>query len=322
MNLPHAVLIALLSLLLPVLAQEDPEADQATHQEAEMLDVHFQRLGSLCLDGKERLLAGDAGAKTIKVLSTAGKLLSELKPGLPPEAIAVAPDGAIYCGGGGKLAELTAEGKVVRTVPLPTDAASDMPRRRSKRGNQVSGIAVTKDYVFATIGSGWSVGAKAKLYRFNRELGEAKVLLTGLRGCCQRCDIKARDGIIYIAENGAYRVVRMTLEGKVLSRWGERGRTGAEGFGSCCNPMNLCFGKDGNLYTAESGLGRIKRYTPEGKFLDLVGYAGVSRFNRASGLAAACSNIAIAVTADGSRVFAMDFKQGRIRVLERKGKGE
>lgn len=321
MNLRHALPVALLSLLLPLLAQEND--DKATHREVEMLDVRFQRFGCLCLDGKGRLLAGDAGAKTIKVLSTDGKLLSELKPGLPAEAIAVAPNGAIYCGGGGKLAELTPDGKVVRTVPLPADAASAIPQRRRKtRPNQVSGIAVTKDYVFATIGSGWSVGAKAKLYRFNRELGDAKVLLTGLRGCCQRCDIKARDGIIYIAENGAYRVVRMTPEGKVLGRWGERGRTGDAGFGSCCNPMNLCFGKDGNLYTAESGLGRIKRYTADGKFLDLVGYAGVARFNRASGLAAACSNIAIVATANGDRVFAMDFKQGRIRVLERKPKGE
>jgi sugar lactone lactonase YvrE len=83
--------------------------------------------------------------------------------------------------------------------------------------------------------------------------------------------------------------------------------------------MNLCLDAGGTLYTAESGPGRVKRYTPGGEFLGLVGYLGVTRFSRASGLAASCSNMAIAVTPDGKRVYVMDYKNKRIRVLREKG---
>ena len=131
-------------------------------------------------------------------------------------------------------------------------------------------------------------------------------------------DIVARKGKIYLAENALHRIVVIDAEGKKLSTWGARDRRGMEGFGSCCNPMNLCFSSDGELYTAESGLGRIKRYTVEGKFLGLVGYVGVNRFTRAGRMASSCSNIAIAITKDKSRVFVLDFKKNIIRVLEKK----
>jgi sugar lactone lactonase YvrE len=128
-------------------------------------------------------------------------------------------------------------------------------------------------------------------------------------------DIVAKDDVLYVAENSRYRVLRCDRQGKILSKWGNRDRKNIEGFGSCCNPMNLCFGPEGELYTAESGLGRIKRYTPDGKFLGLVGYVGVERFNRRGRLAASCSNITIALSKDTSRIYILDFKKNIIRVL-------
>ena len=83
--------------------------------------------------------------------------------------------------------------------------------------------------------------------------------------------------------------------------------------------MNLCFDARDQLYTAESGLGRIKRYTTDGELLGLIGYVDVERFTRAGHLAAACSNIAIAVVPDGSRIYVMDYKLNKIRVLKKKG---
>jgi sugar lactone lactonase YvrE len=162
------------------------------------------------------------------------------------------------------------------------------------------------------------MGSKSKLFRFDRDLKNPKLLAEGLRGCCQRCDIVQRDGVLYLAENSVHRVVRMERDGQVLGQWGERSRTDLSGFGSCCNPMNLCFDADGVLYTAESGLGRVKRYTSDGKFLGLAGYIGVERFTNAGRLAASCSNIAIAVTPDGTRVYVMDVKNNLIRVLQKK----
>ena len=171
--------------------------------------------------------------------------------------------------------------------------------------------------MFAAFGSGWSVGAKSKLFRFDLDLSHPKMLASNLRTCCQRCDLQVHNGRLYMAENGAYRVVVYDSDGNVLKKWGTRSRTDPAGFGSCCNPMNLYFGGDGTLYTAESGMGRIKQYTVAGKFLGVTGTVGVSRFNRASAQAAACSNIAIVCPPSGDRIYVMDFEGGHIRVLQR-----
>ena len=254
-------------------------------------------------------------------------VLGDGKPGFGPEALDVAADGTIYCGGHGKLAKLDATGKVLATADVPDTAASedtDVMKRRARTTGvesrlRVSGITVVGKEVFVAFGTGWSTPSTSKLFRFDRALGKPELIAEGLRGCCQRLDITARDGQLYIAENTAFRVVRMDRDGKRLGHWGKKSRDGLEGFGACCNPMNIAFGPDGVLYTAEAGPGRIKRFTTDGKFLGLVGYAGVKRFARAGSLAASCSNIAIAVTPDGRRVYVMDYKGKRIRVLEKKG---
>jgi sugar lactone lactonase YvrE len=156
------------------------------------------------------------------------------------------------------------------------------------------------------------------VFRLDRDLREAVKVMDELRACCQRLDLVAKDDKLYVSENARHRVLACDRDGNVLAKWGARDRTAIEGFGSCCNPMNLCFGSTGELYTAESGLGRIKRYSRDGKFLGLVGYVGVERFNRATRLAASCSNIAVAVSADGSRVYVLDLKNNLIRRLARK----
>ena len=105
--------------------------------------------------------------------------------------------------------------------------------------------------------------------------------------------------------------------GKELNKWGRRGTRSIGDFGACCNPMNLFFDKQGNLYTAESGLGRIKIYAPDGQLKSLVGYVGTDRFTKGSRLAASCSNMCLAASEDGSRVYVLDFKNNFIRVLAR-----
>ena len=268
-------------------------------------------------------MAADAQAQLIKVISPSGELVTAIRPGFGPEAVDVATDGTIYCAGEGQLAKLKKTGEILKRMKVPANlvpSVSSGGRRRARsRPTRISGIAVSDKNVFVAVGSGWSLGSKSKLFCFDLDLGNPKLLAEGLRGCCQRCDIVARDGIVYLAENSAHRVVLYDRNGKILSKWGTRARTGLEGFGSCCNPMNLCFDASGVVYTAESGVGRVKRYSMDGKFLGLVGYVGLQRFTRAGGLAASCSNMAIAVTPDGSRVYVMDVKNNIIRVLEKKG---
>lgn len=299
----------------------DVGAESASHREIEPLTVQFKSLSALRLDREGNLVACDEEAKEIRVLDPSGKQVATLKPGLAPEAIDVASDGTIYCGGEGRIVKLDQGGRVLTTASIPESAGPSVsePRRATATRLRLSGIAVTDEDVFIAFGIGWHLSAKARLFRFDRDLGQPKMLAEGLRGCCQRCDIVAGDGVVYVAENAAHRIVRYDREGKVLGKWGEKSRDDLVGFGSCCNPMNLWLDSHGVLYTAESGLGRVKRYTTDGKFLGLVGYVGVDRFQSASQLAASCSNLAIAVTPNGDRVYVVDFKNHRIRVLQKKG---
>lgn len=295
--------------------------ETATHKELKPLAVKFKRLAALRLDRRGRLLAADTEAKEIKVISPYGRVIRRIRLDFAPEAIAAAPNGTIYSGGEGRLAWIDYCGRVLRRADVPDDAASKLTDRRRKMMNRplrISGIAVSGNDVFVAFGSGWSTGSKSKLYRFDRALANPKLLAEGLRGCCQRCDVAADDGVVYLAENSVHRVVRYDRDGEMLGKWGARSRTDIEGFGACCNPMNLAFDSHGSLYTAESGLARVKRYSPDGEYLGLVGYIGTARFTRAGHLAASCSNIAIAVTPSGSRVYVMDYKNNLIRVLQKK----
>lgn len=295
--------------------------ETATHEEIEPLAVEFEVLTCLRLAPDGRLLAGDGRAKQIKVIDSRGKQIDTISLKFGPEAVDVAPDGTIYCGGEGKLAKLTATGKLLVTADVPGDASTEITskRKHSSRPLRVSGIAVSGGDLFVAFGSGWSMGSKSKLFRLDSQFANPVLLAEGLRGCCQRCDIVAADGLVYLAENSVHRVAAYNREGTVVSKWGERSRTELEGFGSCCNPMNLCMGPGGAIYTAESGLGRVKAYSTSGEYLDLIGYVGVERFTRAGGLAASCSNIAIETTPDGRRVYVMDYKNNLIRVLRKKG---
>lgn len=299
----------------------DATGAEPTHVEIESIgktaETKFVALSSFDLNGDGNLLACDSRAKVIKVISPKGKLLGEWKLPFGPTRIRCASDGTVYVGGLSVLAKLDGNGKVLKRITLPVTNT-----RRRRRGTKVSGIAVTGKYVFASFGRGGSLGARATIVRFDRDLGQPKQIAQGMRGCCQRLDLAARDDVLYVAENTRYRIVRLDADGKVLSTWGKRGRTGLEGFGSCCNPMNITFGSNGELYTAESGLGRIKRFTPDGRLLGLVGRVGTRRFSRAGRVASSCSNITISVSKDGRLVFVQDVSAGLIRVLQAKAAQE
>ncbi len=306
-----------IGVLTAILAVNSVAADElingADYEEiapiANLGDAKCQRLSTFCMDGNGSLLVCDEAKMLIKALTPAGEVKTTWRTPVKPACIHRSADGTVYVGGIGELARLESDGKVEKVAK-----AAEVGFPASK----VSGIATDKDDLFVAFGSPGTLRSVSTLVRFARDLTQPTVIAQELRGCCQRLDLTAKDGTLYVAENARHRVVKYDRTGKLLGAWGERSRDGLEGFGSCCNPMNLAFGPDGSLYTAESGLGRIKRYTPDGKFASLVGYVGVARFSSAGGLAASCANIAIAVAKDEQRVYVLDYKENLIRVLARK----
>ncbi len=184
-----------------------------------------------------------------------------------------------------------------------SNAAQIMSFADSKK--RVSGIAVTETDVFvacpAALGFGYDI------WRLNHNLEEPVKIVQKLRGCCGQMDIQARGTDLCVAENSMHRVCRYDRDGKLVKAWGEREGISQRGFEGCCNPMNLRIASNGEVYTSESSIGRIRRFSPDGEYLGLVGQAK---------LISGCKHVAIGVTTDTKRVYLLDVTKGEIVVLQ------
>jgi len=244
----------------------------------------------------------------LKVVSPEGKVLATwpMTDGLAPKMIFGCDDGTVYVAGGGRLAQFTADGKLVKMV--------DTDKIYGQKA-AASGLCADKEHVFIAFGMGNSTRATEDFYRFKRDLTEPKMIVERQYGCCSHIDLRVVGNELLIAENSRHRVNRFDLDGKPLGTWGRRDRANLEGFAACCNPCNFDLGNDGVLYTAESGVGRVKKYSPDGKFLGLVGHVDTTKFDHGSQLAAQSCYIPIEVNKDASRVYVMDVRAAIIRVL-------
>lgn len=189
--------------------------------------------------------------------------------------------------------------------PAPSMEASIKSFAESKK--RVSGIAVTDKDVFvacpAALGFGYDI------WRLNTDLQEPVKIVQKLRGCCGQMDIQARGADLCVAENSMHRVCRYDREGQQLKVWGEREGISQLGFEGCCNPMNLRIASNGEVYTSESSIGRIRRFSNDGQYLGLVGQAK---------LVSGCKHVAIGMSPDTKRVYLLDVTQGEIVVLQQK----
>ncbi|MDP6554505.1 MAG: hypothetical protein QGG71_07540 [Pirellulaceae bacterium] len=305
--------------------QKDAEADKKADKKADKrADKEQDRNSRPAEDPKENRPAKrrrrdqpkpKAGPRNyaIKLLDADGKIVETWPMSdLAPKSILACDDGTIYVAGEGKLAKLDASAKVLKTLDLSEVLDGAYVEARP------SGLAANDHHIYIAFGIGRSLRATEDIVRFDREFGAAEIIIEKQFGCCSNIDLDLKDDVLLIAENSRHRMNRFSLDGELLERWGKRDRRGIEGFGACCNPVNFDFGPDGVLYTAESGLGRVKRYSPEGEFLGVVGFVDTTEYEKGSALAAASCYIPVEVAADGRRVFVMDIKANVIRVLEEK----
>jgi hypothetical protein len=294
---------------------------EPTHVEIDPIKVQLGPKGqmkTIAMDSKGNLLAGvmwyaNGNQKKygIKKISPQGKLLQTwvLKGDFLPKMIHGCDDGMVYVGGHGYLAMFDENGNEKKRIDL--DKVLDYKAI-------TAGLYVTDKYVFAAYGSGNSMRAVEEFHRFNRDLTGSKKIIERQYGCCAHIDMEVVGDKLLIAENSRHRMNVFDLEGNKLGTWGKRDRTNIEGFTACCNPCNTDIAGDGSIFTVESGVGRVKRFTPDGKYLGLVGYIDTTKFDRGSKLAAQSCYIPSEVSADGKRVYVMDVRQHFIRVLEQK----
>ena len=172
---------------------------------------------------------------------------------------------------------------------------------------RVSSISSDGDRLFVTTrgieGYGYDV------WKMNLDFGDAEVIVTGLAGCCGQMDVQCCPSGLFVAENSRDRVVHYDIDGTEITHWGKSDRTGVDGFSSCCNPMNVCFDKEGYVYTAESGSGRIKQFDSTGKLVSYVGDVD---------LVPGCKNVSIAVSPVSDKIYMLDLTRNHIKVMEPK----
>ena len=249
-------------------------------------------LATFCLRDSGELLVCLRRAKQVRVLDPAGKQRATWNVPFLPQAICTGPEDSVYVGGGSQVAHLDKTGNVLKTLDLPVGKS---------RYQRVTALSVAGKDLFVAFrnAGGYTV------YRYGQDFSGGKRIVGKLRGCCGQLDVAAVAGKVYVADNCRHRVACYDTGGKLLKTWGRRDRTSLNGFGGCCNPMNVCIGPKGIIYTAESA-GRIKRFSPEGKLLGLVaavpGQSG-------------CKHVKVAVTRDGGRVFMIDVGRSAILVL-------
>ena len=187
-----------------------------------------------------------------------------------------------------------------------TDAQIDEKVRASMEyKRKASSISAFDGEVFLATHA--AAGYGFEVWRMDDSFENVVKVVKDLSGCCGQMDVKVSKDGLFIAENSKHRVCHYDRDGKMIGAWGESARTGLDGFGSCCNPMNVAFGPSDAVYTAEDDTGRIKRYSADGKLLGLVGLVE---------LKPGCKNCSIAVSNDGSHVYMLDITRNFIVRLD------
>lgn len=178
------------------------------------------------------------------------------------------------------------------------------PEALLKRKMGITSVAVTSKDIFlccnAIEGRGYNI------WRMDHDLSAPTQIMTGLGGCCGQCDVQAAGDNLVIGENTKFQVTLVNRDGERLTSFGSKDRASENGFGSCCNPMNVRCCSNGDIITSESSVGNIKRFSKDGEYLGLIGKAKIS---------GGCKHVAVAHDEDRNRFYTMNIDKDHICVM-------
>ncbi len=258
-------------------------------------ETRCKDLTNYCLDAQDNFVVCDGARKRIMIISPADKLLVTWKLDFTPQAVACRPDGKVVVSGAGKIALLEKNGKVLREARL--------------KGDTTTCVGVWGKDIFVCVRrrTGYAI------YRLDEKLKKQKLIIRGLSGCCGQLDFALKDGVIYVAANTRFKVVKYDRNGRKLGSFGKRHRKkGDNGFDGCCEPKNVCFDSRGFLYTAESEGRCVKKFTPEGKFIAHMGTCKGIR---------GCVRVTVAVNKACEKIYMLDTGRNIIRLVRKKAAG-
>lgn len=326
--------------------QQREEADQRAKDpkwKPKMVEVAQLRIGDIgspgslknfCLDGEGNILACFAGGKADKkegsvgLYTPKGALLKKMPITINPQAIGVSTDGSIFVAGDGKLLKLDKEGKTVASVDSPVvnipvvitkemealikesgrsspQELENMKRSLDQRRSSFTGLTVSDQDVFVAVPTPNEF--TYQIYRYDHALQNQKLVVEKLRGCCGQMDIQSHKGNLWIPHNARHAIESHDRDGKQLTKFGTAGKIRAQDFGGCCEPKNMRVLANGDILAAESGPPTcIKRFTPDGKFIEVVAVVeGPGE----------CVRVTVAAAADGNTFYMLDTHIDAIRVF-------
>ncbi len=181
---------------------------------------------------------------------------------------------------------------------LPEEQVTAMMQYRSA----IPSIAANARDVYVTTSSGMGY----EVWRTDHNFENPQRILSGLRGCCGQMDVYAKDDQLLVAENTRFEVGLYDRDGVRQAAFGERAQGASNGFGSCCNPMNVLCCSNGDILTAESSIGKIKRFDADG---DLIGYVGKAR------IGGGCKHVALGYDESRDRYYIQYQDKNQICIL-------
>jgi sugar lactone lactonase YvrE len=276
---------------------------------------------AICVHGDGTIFVGGEGR--LVNLSPEGKILSSgdmpgaaKKPKAEPEAPKTAeqpPKTESKPKSGGFFSSLIqalglGESDPEASSSLSAEERAEIAALRERSQREITGMAVSDQDLFVACRS--SEGLGYVVWRMDLNFQNPKLVVTQLSGCCGQMDVQAHDGELWIPENSRHRVNRYDRDGKLLASFGKDDRKAASGFGGCCDPKNVRFSSNGEMYTSESGPPVVvKRFSPDGKFLGVV---GIPKFE------SGCVRVSVEVSKDGKQVYVLNTDDNAIHVLAAK----
>lgn len=240
------------------------------YKEIGKINTKLQDASVIATDSKDRIYV--AGDKLIRTFDDKGELLSEIK--LPDSAtsLAIADNGDIYVAIRDHIEVYNQKGKQVsKWNSIGKNAI-------------ITAIAVYKDNIFIA-NAGEKIVQRYDVKENLINLIGKKNPDKGISGFIipsPYFDLSVpNDGLLRVVNPGNHKIETYTFDGDLLSSWGKTSLE-IDGFGGCCNPVNISILPDGKFITCEKGIPRIKIYSEKGDFIGVV--AGAESFANTVGI--------------------------------------
>lgn len=280
------------------------------YKELKKIDTGFKIASAIATDQSDHIFV--AGDKSIRVFNDDGSKLNEIKLIETPNCLAIADNGDIYVG-------------TKKHIEIYGNNAKLKSKWENFGENSIiTSIVVYKDNIFV------ADAGKRIIVRYDKNeniigyIGKKDIEkdILGFIIPSPHFDmVITPEGLISVINPGRHKIETYTVEGKIISSWGEPGMD-TKLFSGCSNPVRLAILSDGSFVTCEKGIPRVKVYKNDGTFESVV--AGAEIFAKTVGVYNPAKDAedltkALDITVDSKdRILVLDPVESSFRIYTRK----